>query len=160
MHLFVAKGLPSVLKDPVKVELAPADVGLEAGELPDAVDLLVPVKVCRVGVALHGDLLHGGVLVPLVRDAQLVVADDLVLGHLLPARAADEVLRAEGGVAQHLLARDHADELLGRHCLPELVEEGAVVNLFFFFFLVVAVKVWIWCGKVKINMAGRNIRAE
>nr|POE79761.1 hypothetical protein CFP56_07826 [Quercus suber] len=120
--------IPTAGEHLVEVVLGPPDVGVQAGELPHAVDLLVPVGVVGVGVALDGDGGHGGVGVLLVGDAQLVVADDLVVRHLLPLGAADEVLRLQRRVAQHVRVRGHLHKLLGRHRLPDLVEEGAVVD--------------------------------
>jgi hypothetical protein len=116
-------------EDAIEIVLRPPDLGVEPGELPDAIDLLVPVRVGGVGVALDGDLGARGVGVALVGDAQLVHAYDLVVGHLLPLGAADKVLRHEKGVAEHGRVGDHADEFIGRHRFPELVQEGAVVDL-------------------------------
>lgn len=113
-----AERLAAVGEDLVKVELAPADLGAEAGELPLAVDLAIPVGVGAVGVALDGDDGARLVRVALVRDAQLVHADDLGVADLLPLGAADEVLRHEQRVAQDGLVRDHGDELFGGHGLP------------------------------------------
>lgn len=120
----------AVDKDLVEVVLVPADVRVEAGELPDAVDLAVPVVVGGVGVALDGDLGAGRVGVALVRHAQLVRAEHLRVRDLLPLGAPDEVLRLEQRVPQHRRRRDHRHELLRRHRLPQLVDEGAVVNLY------------------------------
>lgn len=114
----------------IEIILVPADIRVKAGELPDAVDLAVPMHVRRVGVALDGDLRARGVRVALVRHAQLVRADDLGVRDLLPLGAADEVLRLEQRVAEDGGRGDHGDVLFGRHRLPELVQEGAVVNLF------------------------------
>lgn len=116
-------------KDAIKVILGPPDLGVEAGKLPDPVDLLVPVRVGGVGVALDGDLGARGVGVPLMGHAELVDADDLVVRDLLPLGAADEMLRHQQRVAENGRVRDHADELLRGHRFPELVEERAVVDL-------------------------------
>lgn len=115
-------------KDLVEVVLGPPDVGVEAGELPHAVDLLVPVGVVAVSVALDGDVLAGLVAVLLVGNTELVVADDLVVRDLFPLGAADEVLGHKSGVAEDFGVGGHLDELVGGHGFPELVEEGAVVD--------------------------------
>lgn len=127
--LVLAKRVAAISKHGLEVVLGPADLGVESRKLPHAVDLLVPVHVVAVRVALDGDRLAARVRVLLVRHAQLVVPDDLRVRYLLPARAADEVLRLEQRVAEDRLVADHGDELLGRHGLPDLVEEGAVVDL-------------------------------
>lgn len=124
-----AKGLTAAGKDLVKVKLAPADLGAEAGELPLAIDLAVPVCVGAVGVALYGDRLSRLVRVPLVGDTQLVHANDLGLANLFPLCTADEVLGHEQRVAEHGLVRNHGDELFGGHSFPDLVKEGSVVDL-------------------------------
>jgi hypothetical protein len=68
------------------------------------------------------------VCVFLMRHPQLVVADNLSVGDLLPFGGALEVLCHQGFVAEDLGVSDHCDEVVGRHGLPELVEEGAVVD--------------------------------
>lgn len=130
LRLLLSELVAAAGEDLVEVVLAPADLGAEAGELPDAADLAVPVGVGAVGVALDGDLGARPVRVALVRHPQLVVADDLGVRDPLVRRAPDEVLRHQERVAEHRVARDHRDELLGRHGLPQLVQERTVVNLF------------------------------
>lgn len=80
-------------------------------------------------MALDGDLGARCVGVPLMGHAELVDADDLVVRDPLPLGAADEVLRHQQWVAENSRVRDHADELVRGHRLPELVEERAVINL-------------------------------
>jgi hypothetical protein len=126
--LGLAKLVSALSEDLVEVVLEPPDIRVEAGELPHAVDLLVPVGVVAVSVALDGDVCAGLVAVLLVGHAELVVADDLVVRDLLPLGAADEVLGHEGGVAEDLGVRGHLDELVCGHGLPDLVEERAVVD--------------------------------
>lgn len=55
--------------------------------------------------------------------------DDFFVGDFLPFRAADEMLRFEEGVAEDFGVGGHGDEFFGRHGFPDLVEEGAVVDL-------------------------------
>ena len=86
--------------------------------------------VGAVSVSLNGDLLEGCVGVLLVRHAKLVVANDLGIRDLLPLSAADEVLGLEERVAEHGRVGNHGYEFLSRHCLPDLVEEGTVVDLY------------------------------
>jgi hypothetical protein len=126
--LGLAKLVSALGEDLVEVVLEPPDIRVEAGELPYAVDLLVPVGVVAVGVTLDGDVRAGLVAVLLMRHTELVVADDLVVRDLLPLRAADEVLGHEGGVAEDLGVRGHLDELVCGHGLPDFVEERAVVD--------------------------------
>lgn len=126
--LSLAHLVSALSKHLVEVVLGPPDIGVEAGELPHAVDLLVPVGVVAVSVALDGDVLAGLVAVLLVGNTELVVADDLVVGHLLPLGAADEVLGHESGVAEDFGVGGHLDKLVGGHGFPELVEERAVVD--------------------------------
>jgi hypothetical protein len=118
--LFIPELVSPIGKHLVEVVLKPPDVGAQPGKLPHAVDLAVPVLVGAVGVALDGNLGARLVRVLLVRHAQLV---------LFPLGRADEVLRLEERVAQHRGRRDHGDVFFGRHGFPELVEEGAVVDL-------------------------------
>jgi len=115
-------------KDLVKVVLAPSNVRIQSSELPFTVNLLVPMLICAVCMTLHQDLRSCFVLVPLVRYTQLMPADDLVVGHLLELRGAAEVLCHEGLVAEDERTRNHADEFIGRHGFPDLVQEGSVVN--------------------------------
>jgi len=88
------------------------------------------VGVGAVSVSLNGDLLAGFVGVLLVRHAKLVVANDLVIRDLLPLSAADEVLGLEERVAEHVRVGNHGYEFLSGHRLPDLVEEGTVVDLY------------------------------
>lgn len=125
----LAKAVPSAREDLIKVVLGPSDIWAQTCELPHTVDLLVPVCVVRVRVALDYNLGLRGVGVLLVRYAQLVVAGDLGVRHFLPLRAADEVLCSQRRVAEHVRVGGHLDELVGGHCFPNLVEEGAVVDL-------------------------------
>jgi hypothetical protein len=78
-RLGLRKRIASLRKDLVKVVLEPSDVWVQSRKLPLAIDLLVPVHVEAVRVALDRHLGHGGVGVSLVRHAQLVVPDHLVL---------------------------------------------------------------------------------
>ena len=127
--LLLAKSIATVSEHFVKVVLAPSDIWAKTGKLPHSVHLLVPVRVGAVGMALDRDLLSAGVGVLLVWYAQLVIADNLVIRDLLPSGPADEVLCHEEFVAQHGLVGDHLEEVFGRHGLPDLVEEGTVVDL-------------------------------
>jgi hypothetical protein len=126
--LGLAKLISALSKDLVKVVLEPPDIRVQARELPHAVNLLVPMGVVAVRMALDGNVRASLVAVLLVRDAELVVADDLVVGNLLPLGAPDEVLGHEGGVAEDFGVGGHFHELVGGHRLPDLVEEGAVVD--------------------------------
>ena len=64
----------------------------------------------------------------LMWHSQLVVANDLIVGDLLPFRSSLEVLRHKSLITEDFRVRRHCDEVVGRHGLPELVEEGAVVD--------------------------------
>lgn len=79
--------------------------------------------------AFDNNLLHGLVLVLLVRYMQLLPADDLVARDLLPLGAADEVLSLEERVPEDFGVRGRNDELVCRHGFPHLLEEGAIVDL-------------------------------
>ena len=121
--------IPTLRKDLVKVVLAPSDIRAESRKLPHTVLLLVPVLVGAVCMSLHLDGLLALVCVPLVGYTQLVPADDFVVGHLLPLGATDEVLGAEGLVAEDGGGGGHGDEVVGGHGGPFFVEEGAVVDV-------------------------------
>ena len=112
----------------VEIVLEPSDVRAETGELPNTIDFLVPVGVGAVRMTLDKDLAHRRIRVFLVRHTQLVVADDLVVANLLPLGATDKVLRLQRRVAEDVGVRSHLDELIGRHSLPDLVQEGTVVD--------------------------------
>lgn len=92
--------IPPGLKHLVKLKLRPPDVRAQAGKLPHPGHLLVPVQVEGVRVPADRDFLQARVFVHLVRHPELVVADDFLVVDALPFRAADEVLRAEEGVAE------------------------------------------------------------
>lgn len=126
--LGLAKRVSSAGKYLVKVILEPSDIWAQASEFPDTVNLLVPVRVCAVSVALDRNLRAGLVGVLLVGYTELVVASNLRVGNLLPLRAADKVLRLEQWVAENVWVRGHGKELFRRHCFPKLVEEGKVVD--------------------------------
>lgn len=55
--------------------------------------------------------------------------DDLVIGDLFPACAADEVLGFEERVAEDGGVGGHDYEVIGGHGFPHFVEERAVVDL-------------------------------
>lgn len=93
--------LPACRKDLVKLKLGPSDIGAQAGKLPHAFDLLIPVQVETMRVAADGDFGEGGVFVDLVGNPKLVVADDFVVVDFFPFGAADEVLGAEERVADY-----------------------------------------------------------
>ena len=86
------------------------------------------MRVVTVRMSLDGHLLQRRVRVLLMRNTELVVADDFVVGDFLPLGAADEVLGLEGWVAEDVRVRGHFDELVRWHFFPDLVEEGAVVD--------------------------------
>lgn len=58
-----------------------------------------------------------------------MVANDFSVRNALIAGATDKMLRLEGRIAEHSGIGHHSDVIVGRHCLPDLVEEGAVINL-------------------------------
>lgn len=126
--LHITHLIPALSKHLIKVILRPPNIRVQARKLPHTIHLLIPMDIIAVRVTLDSDVLAGLVAVLLVRDAQLVVAGDLVVGDLLPLGAADEVLRHEGWVAEDFGVRGHFHELVGGHGFPELVEEGAVVD--------------------------------
>lgn len=128
--LGLAEGFSARSENLVEVILEPPDLRVQAGKLPHAVDLLVPVGVGAVSMSLDGDLGAGCIGVPLVRHAKLVVANDLVIRDLLPLGAADEVLGLEERITEHVWVGNHGNEFLSRHRLPDLVEEGTVVDLY------------------------------
>src|SRR2546430_9389268 len=67
--LCVAKSIATVSEHLVKVVLEPSDIWAKTGKLPHSVNLLVPVGVGAVSVALDSDCLHAGVGVLLMRHA-------------------------------------------------------------------------------------------
>lgn len=79
-------------------------------------------------MTLDLDLCARGVGVLLVGDAELVVADDLGVADLFPLGGTAEMLSHEERVAEDLGVGDHLDKVVGRHGLPEFVQERAVVN--------------------------------
>ena len=92
--------LPARSKDLIKLILRPPDIWAEARKLPHTLDLLIPVRIEAVRISLQDGLTHAAVLVALVRHPQLVVACDFRVGDFLPFGAADEMLRAQQGVAE------------------------------------------------------------
>ena len=112
----------------IKVILEPPNIRVQARELPHAVNLLVPMGVEAVRVALDQDLGHASVGVPLMGHAQLMVARDLVRRDARPFAGAHEVLRAQGRIPQDVGIARHLDELVRRHRFPHLVQEAPVVD--------------------------------
>lgn len=55
-------------------------------------------------------------------------SDHLVIAGLFPLRGADEVLRFEERVAEHVGVRGHGYVFVCREGFPDLVQEGAVVD--------------------------------
>lgn len=127
--LVFPKVISAFHKHLVVVVLVPPGIRAQARELPAAADVAVAHDPHAVSVALHRDGLARRVGVLLVRDPHLVGADDLVVGDLGPAAAADEVLRLEQRVTEELGVGGHGEEFVGGHGVPHLVEEGAVVDL-------------------------------
>ena len=113
----------------VVVILAPPDLRAHPGELPDAINFLVPDVTDTVSMAFDRNCLARLVGILLVRYTKLVVTDDLVIRNLLPSASTDEVLCLEQKISKESGVGGHGDEFIGGHSLPYLVEEGAVVNL-------------------------------
>jgi len=126
--LGLAERVSSRGKDLVKVVLEPSNIRAQSGELPYAIDLLVPVLVVAVGMTLDGDRGTGLIRVLLMGYAQLMVTNNLVVRHLLPLGTTNEVLRLQKRVTQHVGVGCHCDKLCGRHGFPDLVKERAVVD--------------------------------
>lgn len=63
-----------------------------------------------------------------MRYPELVVSGDLGIRDLLPLGAANEMLCLEEWVAEDVWVGGHLDKVFSRHVLPELVEEGSVVD--------------------------------
>lgn len=68
--------------------------------------------------------------VPLVRGAQLVMADGFVVGDFRPLGRADVVLRVDEGVADEAHVGHDAHEFFGRHGGPDVSVDLGVVDLF------------------------------
>ena len=77
---------------------------------------------------LDSDGCHRLICVFLMRHTQLVVSSDFRIRNLLPFRRTLEMLGFERWISEHFRVGRHCDEFIGRHSLPELVEEGAVVD--------------------------------
>lgn len=119
--LFLLTDLASLttsLKDLIKVILSPPDIWVQSSKLPLSINLLVPMLVCAVSMALENDLRSCLILVSLVRHTQLMPADDLVVRDLFELGGAAEVLGHEGFVAEDEGGGDHAEELVGWHGFP------------------------------------------
>ena len=128
--LLLPMTLPPLLKHLIEIILEPPDIRAQPRKLPLPPDLLIPMLIRAMRVPFDFDLFEAGVRVLLVRHAQLVPGDDFVVGDALPlGGAADEVLRAERGVAEDGFGRGHGDEVGGGHGVPFLVEEGPVVDV-------------------------------
>lgn len=63
-----------------------------------------------------------------MRYTKLVPANNLGVRDLLPSSATNEVLGLEERVTENVRVRCHLDELVGRHGLPDLVEERTVID--------------------------------
>lgn len=83
----------------------------------------------RVSVpfVLHGFHVWSGVA--LVRGPQLVVPDHLLVGHFLPLRSPDVMLRVDKSVAEEALRTHHLHELFDRHRVPLVTIDLGIVNL-------------------------------
>ena len=75
------------------------------------------------------DLRHLIIRIPLMRDAHLMITRDFIIAGFAPSGGADEMLGFEVGVADDVRVQGHFYELVGGHCFPHFVEEGAVVHL-------------------------------
>lgn len=123
-----------MLKDLIMIILRPPDVRLDPRKLPHALHLPIPHRPLAVRVSFDSHFRQPIVLVLLMRHAHLMIPRHRRLIRLAgrlrrPLGRADEMLRLDAGVAEELVVRGHAYELLRGHGFPELVEEGAVVDL-------------------------------
>ena len=62
-------------------------------------------------------------------SSQLVVAENFLLGYLLPFRCSDVVLRVDEGVPQEACMAHDCYEILGRQILPFAAINLAIVDL-------------------------------
>lgn len=118
-----------MLKDLIVVILGPTNIGLNATKLPHAIHLAIPDSALTMRVSLESNFLHRFIHVLLVRHAHLVVPRNLGITNLHPLGGTNEVLRLQERIAQDMRVGRHGDEFVSRKAFPNLVKEGAVVNL-------------------------------
>lgn len=128
LGILVTQLITTLSKDSVKVILGPSDVWTQTGKLPDAIDLLVPMLVRAMSMALDKNLGSGLVLVLLMWNTQLVPANDFCIGNLLPLGRTTEVLSHQSLITENFWVGSHLDEFISWHCFPEFVQEGSVVD--------------------------------
>ena len=113
----------------VKLEFIPSHRRSKPRQLPLPIHLSVKVLHHRVSVpfVLDRPPIERGV--PLVRGAQLVVADGFVIRHFAPLGRADMVLRVHKGVADEPNVRHDPYKLFRRHGRPHVPVHLRVVDL-------------------------------
>lgn len=80
-------------------------------------------------MALNRNRLARLIGVSLMGHTHLLVANYHIFGLLLPTTLSNEVLCLKSRIAHKLRVRGHSDEVFRWHVLPELVQDGSVVDL-------------------------------
>lgn len=128
IHLILIRAFEDPIKVIWAISLVPPNQGLQSRELPHAVNLLVIMLVSSLAVTLQLDLLQVRRSVHLMSGTQLMVADNVIVGDLLPASSAEEMLRLDAWVTEELGVCDHGHEVLGGHGVPFSFANGGIID--------------------------------
>lgn len=121
--------LVKTLENLIIAQLIPAHSWLQPSKFPDAIDLTVVVFIRSMAVTAQLDSLQFFSLIDLVGRAQLMVADNLSVGYLLPPCLTKQMLGLDGFVTQEAGVGDHGHVLIGGHAVPFCQPDLGVVDL-------------------------------
>lgn len=113
----------------VIIIFTPPDLRTHSSKFPLVLHPPIPHGSNAMGMALDRDCLHAAVGVFLVRHPQLMRTHDFVVADLFPCTEADKVLGLQQGIAQKARIRGHRYKLIAGYGFPQIVQEGAVINL-------------------------------
>ena len=127
--LFLSKMLFPLRKHLIIIKLRPIDLGTHSGKPPLPLNASIPHRRRPMCMTFHRHLGERVTGVSLMCNAQLMMSHHLLFGRLLPRAQPDQMLRFQERVSQETGVRGHKDEFVTGHRFPDLVEEGAVINL-------------------------------
>lgn len=112
-----------------KFKLIPSDCGPQPSEFPLAIDLVVEMldHCMSMSLVLHRLLIESRIA--LMGGPQLMMANDFVVGYLLPFGRADMVLGMHQRVTHKADMAHDSDEFFGRHFIPLVTVDLGVIHL-------------------------------
>lgn len=112
----------------VETQLVPPHVRPQSSKFPNPIHLPIEVVDDRMPMATQLDLLKANIRILLVGGTQLMMANDLVVGDLLPPALANQVLCLHCAIAQEAWVRNHGHVLIGGHLVPFPQPDHPVVH--------------------------------